>query len=310
MGSHPQPHINALGSNFMTGGPASLHLKRDPGFGHDPMEEAMYDPYKQAYEHSSHFMLPVNSFRFPTFTPPNPPSMGGGAHAGPSNRNLGGIGGQGGSQRTPSNGSSNPHNMPYGGPASASSSSSGNNRPIQQRSAQIGGQFGTLDLSQPSAGVPSNFDPASIAQDLSSAYVSMIAGFPTQQPQQQLVAPPSLSSTPKSANALGKSASHTPAPSSADLANNPRSSAQLRELRQKIREIISSVWAGTECGKSAGMAGVAMDIDDSGLSDDNTNKNKQAAASPVSDASNPLASTSPSGDKSMDEHLLKIYFEL
>ncbi|KAJ1931387.1 hypothetical protein FBU59_006729, partial [Linderina macrospora] len=308
MGARPQPHINSLGSSFMNGGPASLHLKRDPGFGENPMEEAMFDPYKQAYEQSSHFMLPVNSYRFPTFTPPNPPGMASSAQAGPSSRNLGGIGGIGGqpnSQRTPSGSSTNPRGMPYGGPASASSSSSGNNRPTQQRSAQMGGPFGAIGMPQSNAAVPSNFDPASIAQDLSSAYVSVVAG----NPMQHLV-PPSSSSTPKSANALGKSASHTPPLAGTDLAADLRTSPYLRGLQKQIRDIISSVWADTECGKSAGMAGVAMRMDDTSLSDDSTSKSKQAAtSSPSSDMSMQPPNPSPSGDKPMDEHLLKIYFE-
>ncbi|KAJ2813193.1 hypothetical protein GGI24_006562, partial [Coemansia furcata] len=66
----PQPpHINPMGVRFMEGGPVSLHLKRDPGFGVDPMEESMYDPAKQAYEASSHFMLPVNNLHYSGYTP-------------------------------------------------------------------------------------------------------------------------------------------------------------------------------------------------------------------------------------------------
>ncbi|KAJ2683664.1 hypothetical protein H4R19_006974, partial [Coemansia spiralis] len=79
----PQLQINPMSAAFGSDGPASLHLKRDPGFGGDAMGDGMFDPAKQANEMSTHFLQPVNAFRFPQYTPSNQMSLG--AQPGPSN---------------------------------------------------------------------------------------------------------------------------------------------------------------------------------------------------------------------------------
>ncbi|KAJ2495519.1 hypothetical protein IWW47_004036, partial [Coemansia sp. RSA 2052] len=285
----PQPHINPLGVSFVDGGPVSLHLKRDPGFGVDPMEEGMYDPAKQAYEASSHFMLPVNNFHYSSYAAPaNQPSSSSSAmRAGPSSS------------------SSSRARKPMGIPGTScfpvrtpsGSSMSYNAADIFPSTAGISSMAGQSSL------MPSSFDPTSIAQDLSSAYVSVIAGMPPADSNSDRFR--GTASAAKSAAARGKSASHT-----LGSALDSTTSTKMRDLRKQIRAIISSVWADTECGKSAGMAGVSMVADDELPNDDEHQSSGKSAASGSSQQlqqQQPLAS--PSGDRSMDDHLLNIFFE-
>lgn len=278
----PQPQINPAGSNPLNGGPVSLHLKRDPGFGQYPMEEAMYDPAKQAYEMSAHFMLPVNNFHFPPFGNSGPPQLpaynyGSASHqAGPSTR------------------------IPSDKPTAANSKK-------QQQPPMLS----------------SNFDPSLLAHDLSSAYVSAIAGMAT------TTDPAAVSAdhlnklkVPKSSNAYGKSASNTPLDDGGCGILDPTAvstSHKMQDLRKKIRSIISSVWADTECGRSAGMAGVTLADDEMTAADDNnTTGGGMMAASKEEFVSRPFGGSgntnnisvaSPSGDRSMDDHLINIFFE-
>ncbi|KAJ1812263.1 hypothetical protein LPJ75_003734, partial [Coemansia sp. RSA 2598] len=326
----------------MSGGPVSLHLKRDPGFGQDPMEEAMYDQSKQAQEMSSHFLLPVNSLHYSAFTP--------------------NYGSQFGSQA----GSSNQHGRYGNAPGSSSKRSGGPNNQMglsgvstsfahRTPSGSSAGQQGVADLyangistsaaakskvSQPAA-VPSNFDPTVLAQNLSSAYVSVVANMPASHGSQQEA---QTAGPAKSANALGKSSSHTPLGMlSEDSDLSPATAAKMRELRKKILSIISSVWADTECGRSAGMAGVTVADDDMCVEDDQSSnavngnsgkggsrsngsgndgsfKDRPLNASPAGcqpTAGIALAQSmksmatmvSPSGDRSMDDHLINIFFD-
>ncbi|KAJ2743641.1 hypothetical protein GGI20_003588 [Coemansia sp. BCRC 34301] len=285
MAPPPQPHVNPLGVSFMDGGPVSLHLKRDPGFGIDPMDESMYDTAKQAYEASSHFMLPVNNFHYSGYAPPPAnQSLSSSMHAGPSSSSSG-------------------SRKPMGIPGTScfpvrtpSGSSMGYNADIFPSTSGIASMAG-----QSSSLMSSKFDPTTLAQDLSSAYVSVIAGMPPadmgsgrfQSNSQDAVAPA------KSATARGKSASHT-----LGSALDSTTFTKMRELRKQIRAIISSVWADTECGKSAGMAGVSVAADDEQANDDD---NSHQHSTPKGVQQQPLASLS--GDRSMDDHLLNIYFE-
>ncbi|KAJ2815393.1 hypothetical protein FBU31_006944, partial [Coemansia sp. 'formosensis'] len=265
-----QPHINPMGVRFMEGGPVSLHLKRDPGFGVDPMEESMYDPAKQAYEASSHFMLPVNNLHYSGYTPStsNQQSMRAGpSSSSASSRKPMGIPGTSCFPvRTPSGSS-----MGYGGDVFPSTS-------------------GISSMArQPSSMMPAGFDPMALAQDLSSAYVSAIAGMPaTDSGRYQ-----GGQDAAKSATARGKGASHT---------LDSATSTKMHDLRKQIRAIIASVWADTECGKSAGMAGVSLGADD----EQPTDEERSVAAGPQL-LTNAVAS--PSGDRSMDDHLLGVFFD-
>ncbi|KAJ2145038.1 hypothetical protein IW142_002816 [Coemansia sp. RSA 564] len=273
MRAPPPPQINPLGSNYESGGPVSLHLKRDPGFGQDLLGESGYDPAKQAAEMSSFFMLPVNNLQFPSYAPG---ATSFGSHVGPSNR-MG--------QSSGSSNGSNPAQM-Y---RASSLASTGANT---MRGNSMGGESAAGMVS--SAGMhpgfdPASFDPTVLAQGLSSAYVSVIAGM---SPQGQ--AGRSDSSGPaRISHALGKSASNTPVDS-----HNVPDSAKMRELRAKIRAIISSVWADTECGRSAGMAGVTM-------ADDEDDCHEQSPAQRAGST----ALVSLSGDRSLDDHLLALFFE-
>ncbi|KAI8323345.1 hypothetical protein GQ54DRAFT_112524 [Martensiomyces pterosporus] len=339
-----QLQINPLGPSFLSSGPASLHLKRDPGFGQDPMEEAMYDPAKQAYDMSTHFMLPINSFHFQPFTPQRQTPLG--AQPGPSSRN----GGYGGGQSSSSGNTRNPASLGIPGNPQSHRTPSGSSFVHGFGPYDSGGPSGSAmaasqGKAQP-ASIPSNFDPTMLAQDLSSAYASVIAGVPPHGPQQlqqqqqpaHLSQPPpintALSGTPKSANALGKSASHTPITALAESgAADVRATTQLRDLRKQIRDIISSVWADTACGRSSGMAGITMADDEPGSNDDhgsshgsspagtphNAAKQERSASSAVLGSANAAGATpldmpsplptSPSGDRSMDDHLINIFFE-
>ncbi|KAJ2009263.1 hypothetical protein GGI04_000601 [Coemansia thaxteri] len=284
----PPPHINPLGVSFVDGGPVSLHLKRDPGFGHDPAEEALYDPAKAAYEASSHFMLPVNNFHYSSYAPPRQPPSSMRPQAGPSS-------GSGSSSRP---GPSKPMGIPGTScfpMRTPSGSSMGYGVDIFPSTSGIAAL-----AQQPPAGAPmpppATFDPTVLAQDLSSAYVSVLAGLPPATPGAAAAAAAS-----RSAVARGKSASHAPsAGSSAAAALDPGTTTKMRDLRKQIRAIISSVWADTECGKSAGMAGVSM-------ADDEPSRDDGAGGSQLAQA--PQALASPSGDRAMDDHLLSIFFE-
>ncbi|KAJ2492827.1 hypothetical protein IWW37_001125 [Coemansia sp. RSA 2050] len=269
-----QPQVNPMGVRFMDGGPVSLHLKRDPGFGVDPMEEGMYDPAKQAYEASSHFMLPVNNFHYSSHAPPanQTPTMRAGPSSSRPRRPVGIPGTSCFPVRTPSGSSV--------GYADMFPSTSGISAMAGQPSMMAG------------------FDPAAMAQGLSSAYVSAVAGVPATDGGRfqggQDAAP-----VAKSAVARGKSASQ--GLGSMDMAT----SSKMHELRKQIRAIIASVWADTECGKSAGMAGVSMPVDDEQANDD------EPRGTPLSLGSQQQAKavTSPSGDRLMDDHLLNIFFD-
>ncbi|KAJ2417556.1 hypothetical protein GGI10_000072 [Coemansia sp. RSA 2530] len=265
----PQPpQVNPMGVRFMEGGPVSLHLKRDPGFGVDPMEEGMYDPAKQAYEASSHFMLPVNNFHYSSHAPPanQTPSMRAGPSSSRPTRPVDIPGTSSFQLRTPSGSS-----MGY---ADMFPSTSGISAMAGQPSMMAG------------------FDPAAMAQGLSSAYVSAVAGMPATDGSQFQGGQEAAA---KSAVARGKSASQGLA--SMDMAT----SSKMNELRKQIRAIISSVWADTECGKSAGMAGVSMPVDDE-------QADEEPRGTPLG-LQQAKAVTSPSGDRLMDDHLLNIFFD-
>ncbi|KAJ1862837.1 hypothetical protein LPJ78_004441 [Coemansia sp. RSA 989] len=270
----PQPQINPLGSNFESGGPVSLHLKRDPGFGQNPLGEEGFDPAKQAAEMSSYFMLPVNSLQFPSYAAGGSTSLG--SQPGPSNNRLG---------QNMSSGSSSNAAHAYRTPSLSSVGGQA------ARGDSMGGE--SVVGMAPGAGLPLGFDPMVLAQNLSSAYVSAIAGMPTTQQQPEIDRMQS-----KSTAARGKSASHS---SIDDQSPGAPDSAKLRDLRQKIRSIISSVWANTECGRSAGMAGITM-------ADDEEDR-PAGMQSPTQLASGNMALISPSGDRSLDEHLLQMFFE-
>ncbi|KAJ2386876.1 hypothetical protein GGI05_004249, partial [Coemansia sp. RSA 2603] len=318
----PQPHINPLGVNFVSGGPVSLHLKRDPGFGQDPMEEAMYDQSKQAQEMSSHYLLQVNNFHNLPFTSNygSQPGSSGSRHGGFGSNVAGSSSSNNGKHnsadmalpgsstsfvyRTPSGSSMGRQSMLESYPGGGSTSSSMNqNKPVQLMA------------------IPSSFDPTVLAQNLSSAYVSAIAGMPSSQAGQHDSAAASSSvGPPKSANALGKSASNTPLGMLGDDKDqDPATAAKMRELRKKILSIISSVWADTECGRSAGMAGVTVADDETGNED--SSKSGSSINSPNDQSPNiglaamdatlngTSAMVSPVGDRSMDEHLIYIFFE-
>ncbi|KAJ1839494.1 hypothetical protein LPJ57_010824, partial [Coemansia sp. RSA 486] len=175
--SSTQPHINPLGSNFVSGGPVSLHLKRDPGFGQSPMEEAMYDQSKQAQEMSSHFLLPVNSLHYSAFTP-NYGSSQFNPQASSSNQH-GRYGNTPGSSSKQTGGSSSNMGIPGSSTSYAHRTPSGSS--MGQQGIVDSYSNGTSSLSvakskasQPTS-IPSNFDPTILAQDLSSAYVSVVA---------------------------------------------------------------------------------------------------------------------------------------
>ncbi|KAJ2157925.1 hypothetical protein GGF46_004147 [Coemansia sp. RSA 552] len=297
-----QPQINSLGAGIESGGPVSLHLKRDPGFGQDMSEEGgIYDPAKQAAEMSQFYLLPMNSFH--TSCPQN---------------NLG-MPLPYGSQPGPSSSRHRDALDGAGGPLNAMPDISNGNGPYVQRTPSLssnGGRGARGDSlgREPMAGMPPGFDPMALAQDLSSAYVSAIAGM---SPQNSMRADSAgqvpLSAPVRPSNAPGKSASHTPIDggsrcSSSDLAG----SAKMRDLRRRIRSIISSVWADTECGRSAGMAGVTMaDEDDEHGGRDMRSPNTRHGCNGT--ATGELAAgvslASPSGDRSMDDHLLNVFFE-
>ncbi|KAJ2797275.1 hypothetical protein H4R20_005244, partial [Coemansia guatemalensis] len=281
----PPPQINPLGSSFGSGGPVSLHLKRDPGFDHDPMAEGMQDPAKQAYDMSTHFLLPVNTLPFSQFVPGNQPQFG--LQPGSSSRSNSGAQGASNLQQT------------------SSFSSPGQNGAI--RADSLGGE------STSSVNMIPGFDPMTLAQNLSSAYVSAVAGMQPQQGTSQLNSSAMPTSAPaRSSNARGKSASHTPFDShsegsGADLS----SSSQMCDLRRNIRAIIASVWAGTECGRSAGMAGITMAEDEDEHAAPGIRSPAAASTGIAGMASSipPTALVSPSGDRSLDAHLLNLFFE-
>ncbi|KAJ2846064.1 hypothetical protein IWW36_004522, partial [Coemansia brasiliensis] len=274
----PQPQINPLGSNFESGGPVSLHLKRDPGFGQNPLGEDGFDPAKQAAEMSSYFMLPVNSLQFPSYAAGGSTSLG--SQPGPSSNRAVGQSMSSGSSSNAAHTYRTPSLSSVGGQAARGDSMGGE--------SMLGMASGT--------GLPLGFDPMVLAQNLSSAYVSAIAGMPSNNSQQQQAGTDSMQS--KSTTARGKSASHS---SIDDQNTSMPDSAKLRDLRRKIRSIISSVWANTECGRSAGMAGITM-------ADDEEDR-PTGMQSPAQLASGNMALISPSGDRSLDEHLLQMFFE-
>ncbi|KAJ2676798.1 hypothetical protein GGI25_003443 [Coemansia spiralis] len=344
---HSQSHlqINPLRPAYGNEGPVSLHLKRDPGFGQDLMEEGMYDPAKQAYEMSSHFILPMNNFHFPQFTPSNQMSYG--WSAGPSNRNNR-VGTSSSSQLGIPGSSSYPHRTQSG-------SSMGRNGLGDQLVAGTPAIPNATGFSKPIGG-PANklsqtFDPTVIAQSLSSIYASAIAGMPVQNNSADV---PGVTNPTKLSNAPGKSTSQTPL----ELDDNGGHLSQMTtrkmcDLRNTIREIISSVWADTECGRSAGMAGVTMADDELGNSDEGigsysykskdgnktissalntdsgdnesimdtllpgmhrssiaTGGNAQAAMSDDGEiATNSKIAQSGCGDRLMDDHLISIFFD-
>ncbi|KAJ2082112.1 hypothetical protein H4R24_001853 [Coemansia sp. RSA 988] len=282
----PPPQINPLGSTFGNGGPVSLHLKRDPGFDHDPMAEGMQDPAKQAYDMSTHFLLPVNTLPFSQFAPGNQPQFG--LQPGSSSRSNSCAQGTSYLQQT------------------SSFSSPGPNGAI--RADSLGGE------STSGVNMLAGFDPMALAQNLSSAYVSAVAGMQPQQGASQLNASTMPTSAPaRSSNARGKSASHTPFDSHSEGSGTELStSSQMNDLRRKIRAIISSVWAGTECGRSAGMAGITMAEDEDEHAACGIRSPAAAASASIAGmASNvpPTVLVSPSGDQSLDAHLLNLFFE-
>ncbi|PIA16364.1 hypothetical protein COEREDRAFT_92644 [Coemansia reversa NRRL 1564] len=85
----------------------------------------------------------------------------------------------------------------------------------------------------------------------------------------------------------------------------------MRELRGKIRAIISSVWAGTECGRSAGMAGItiAEDEDENAASVIKSPVAAGVGMAGMASGITQMALVSPSGDQSLDAHLLSLFFE-
>ncbi|KAJ2908993.1 hypothetical protein GGI21_002328, partial [Coemansia aciculifera] len=281
----PPPQINPLGVRFMDGGPVSLHLKRDPGFGVDPMEEGgMYDPAKQAYEASSHFLLPVNNFHYSSYAPPPANQQSSSSmRAGPSSSSSSSR-----SRKQPVMGIPGTSCFPVRTPSGSSMGYNGGD--VFPSTSGISSMASSL--------LPPNFDPTVLAQDLSTAYVSAIAGMPPVDHNNNNSSNGSSRAAveSKSAIARGKSASHT--------VPDPATSGKMRDLRKQIRSIISSVWANTECGKSAGMAGVSMGA--AGLADDEPATDDEPASGRRAQQL-PLAS--PSGDRSMDDHLLAIFFD-
>ncbi|KAJ1938462.1 hypothetical protein GGF37_004802, partial [Kickxella alabastrina] len=324
-----RPQINPLGVNFMHDGPISTLLKRDPGFGNSLLEEAMYDQAKQAQEMSSHFLLPFNNLHYSTYTPNSSNGNNNSQfniHPESSNRNGEYNNGSGSSNRS---GNSSYMGMPgfalqY---SNRTPSGSSNGYPGVAEIYNSGASSSKTNSAQGKAAqpaaIPSNFDPAVLAQDLSSAYVSVISGIPTSNAaSHDMAGQPSTPQT-KSANALGKaSASNTSLgviseSGEIDLAT----SVKMRELRRKIAHIISSVWADTVCGKSAGMAGITAADDEPSNecsykahdpqlapgAQPNSHLGIDSALVGVPKSGQPMVS--PSGDRSMDDHLINFFFD-
>ncbi|KAJ2726873.1 hypothetical protein GGI07_000201 [Coemansia sp. Benny D115] len=327
--SMPRPQINPLGASSMTGGPISTHLKRDPGFGNDVLEDGMFDQAKQAQELSTHFILPINSMNYSAFTPSfasnNDPQQGSSSQAARGNSTNGSLDGMGLNganpnhfgRRSASGSNTSYYRYPDSGFGSGPSSSKTSG---SQANAAPG----------PGSSIPSNFDPTILAQNLSSAYVSVIASMPAGSSAQGDAVPGGSSgvpSQPKSATALGKSASHTPLGMFSDEKDMDANSPRMRQLRKKIHAIIASIWEDTECGRSAGMAGITAGDDDMciedgygssvngnspSLSQSGNHAGAQSATAPAA-AGGPGAVSktlvSPSGDRSMDDHLINTFFD-
>ncbi|KAJ2567519.1 hypothetical protein IW140_004427 [Coemansia sp. RSA 1813] len=320
----PPLQINSLGSTFGTNGPVSLHLKRDPCFGHNSMDDSMYDPSKQAHEMSAFYYLPTNSYHFPHLMPGSRSNSG--TMAGPSNRGdaLGSSGSQLGVPGTSSYSNRTP-----------SGSSMGRNG-ANDHFIGGGGVVVTSSSANPAINAVNNdFDPIGIAQSLSSAYASAIAEMATQNSNSNISSTSSgsagITAPAKGSNAAGKSTSHTPLGPDGEFSNmDYATSKKMLDLRRTIRDIISSVWADTECGRSAGMAGVTMAEEEFGQSDDynrssGSSDHKTGAAS--LDASNALdprgkqhalcgsehvasnVALSGCGDRLLDDHLISIFLD-
>ncbi|KAJ2548320.1 hypothetical protein EV175_004873, partial [Coemansia sp. RSA 1933] len=309
----PPLQITSLGSTFGTSGPVSLHLKRDPRFGQDSEDDAMYDLSKQAHEMSSFYYLPTNSFQYPHLIPGNRANPG--MMAGPSNRSdtLGSSGSQLGvpgtssySNRTPSGSSMGRNGVSdsfIGGLTSAANSSINNI------------STGTV--------VSQDYDPIGIAQSLSSAYASAIAGMAIQQDRSNNSSSAGVAAPAKPSNVAGKSTNHTPLGMDGEYGNMDHAmSKKMLDLRRTIRDIMSSVWADTECGRSAGMAGVTMADDDLVQNDDYSTggSSGQKAGAMGLNASNSLSISSNSqltpkialsgcGDRLLDDHLVNIFLD-
>ncbi|KAJ1732892.1 hypothetical protein LPJ61_001821, partial [Coemansia biformis] len=316
MQPRPQPQINPLRAAF-GGGPVSLHLKRDPGFDVDPMGEGMFDPAKQAREMSTHFLQPVNSFRFPQFMPVNPMSLA--SQAGPSGSN---------SADRASGATGSSIGVPYPFNALQHPSSAGLSARVDSYGGESTSSMGVpSSIAAPlSSGLQSAFNPMLLAQDLSSAYASVIVGVPPAGQQQHPDAfhangtEPPLSAPARPSNARGKSASHTPDSSNPEgAAADTHATAKMRDLKRNLRAIISSVWADTECGRSAGMAGVTLEEEEE--EDDGQCGPVALSPAPVhggrprSDTGGARSSVppsllaSPQGDRPMETHLINTYFE-
>ncbi|KAJ2795714.1 hypothetical protein H4R21_005001, partial [Coemansia helicoidea] len=153
----PQLQINPMSAAFGSDGPASLHLKRDPGFDGDGLGDPMYDPAKQANEMSTHFLQPVNAFRFPHFMPNNHMSLG--AQPGPS-----------ASASSTRNLYQTLHHSSSAGPSARMDSFGGEFAP------GMGVGLGPSTATPLPSGLPVGFNPMLLAQDLSSAYASVMAG--------------------------------------------------------------------------------------------------------------------------------------
>ncbi|KAJ2767079.1 hypothetical protein IWQ57_004103, partial [Coemansia nantahalensis] len=291
-----------MSAAFGSDGPASLHLKRDPGFDGDGLGDPMYDPAKQANEMSTHFLQPVNAFRFPHFMPNNHMSLG--AQPGPS-----------ASASSTRNLYQTLHHSSSAGPSARMDSFGGEFAP------GMGVGLGPSTATPLPSGLPVGFNPMLLAQDLSSAYASVMAGVsPTgqqQYPAAQYSAglEPPMSAPVKPSKAHEKSASHTPdAPGAASGVVDPRTTAKMRDLKKSLRAIISSVWADTECGRSAGMAGITLEAED----DEQNSLDAQSPAPPR--ASRGRADTggssiaasqqaSSQGDRALEAHLISTFFE-
>ncbi|KAJ2395160.1 hypothetical protein GGI23_004409 [Coemansia sp. RSA 2559] len=182
----------------------------------------------------------------------------------------------------------------------------------------------TANNAMPGRGVSQGFDPIGIAQSLSSAYASAIAagmaaqGYVSGSSSNVGVTAPAAPA--KVSNAAGKSASHTPLGLDGDHGTMDHAmSKKMLDLRRTIRDIMSSVWADTECGRSAGMAGVTMTDDDFGQSDDYTRNGGGGDGSSSSSGQNasvinfsqPASNVALSGcgDRLLDDHLVSIFLD-
>ncbi|KAJ2657402.1 hypothetical protein IWW48_004531 [Coemansia sp. RSA 1200] len=224
------------------------------------------------------------------------------------------------------------------GPSNRGGSSMGhagaNNHTIGSTSATANPTLNVLKNGASGPAFQQDFDPITIAQSLSSVYASAIADIATHSASSGSgsSATTAPSATVKGSNAAGKSTSNTPHCLGEE--NRPVDHVSLKkkmhDLRKTIRDIISSVWADTECGRSAGMAGVTVAEDDVGHANEGLSAANDSGASTAKmclDPSNVLGSSgthiSPNtenqkepsvalsgcGDRRLDDHLINIFLD-